>query len=57
MEDVHLALFQNLLAIDDKIEFHCFTILGIIGCITYFYIHEKSIFLGAHDKKIVFWGE
>ena len=57
MEDVHLTLFQNLLAIDDKIEFHCFTILGIIGCITYFYIHEKSIFLGAHDKKIVFWGE
>ena len=34
-----LALFQNMLAIDDKIKVHCLTSLGGIGHITYFHVY------------------
>ena len=38
-----LALFENLLAIDDKIKVHCFTILDGIGHTTYFHVDEKVL--------------
>ena len=38
-----MTLFQNLLAIDDKIKVYCFTILGGIGHTTYFHVDEKVL--------------
>ena len=38
-----MALLQNLLAIDDKIKVHCFTILGGIGYATYFHFDDKVL--------------
>ena len=38
-----LALFQNLLAIDDKIKVHCFTFLGGIGHTTYLHVDGKVL--------------
>ena len=40
---VDMALFQNMLATDDKIKVYCFTILGGIGHTTYFHVDEKVL--------------
>ena len=37
------VLFRNLLAIDDKIKVHCFTIVGGIGHTTYFHVDAKVL--------------
>ena len=46
------ALFQNLLAIDDKIKVHCFTIRGGIGHATYFHVDEKVLSLTCMIRKL-----
>ena len=46
------ALFQNLLAIDDKIKVHCFTILGGIGRTTYFHAGKKVLYLMWMIRKL-----
>ena len=46
------ALFQNLLAIDDKIKVHCFTILGGIGHTTYFHVDEKVLSLMCMIREL-----
>ena len=51
-ENFFKALFQNLLAIDDKIKVHCFTILGGIGHATYFHVDEKVLSLMCMIRKL-----
>ena len=46
------ALFKNLLAIDDKIKVHCFTILGGIGHTTYFQVDKKVLSLMCMIRKL-----
>ena len=47
-----MALFQNLLAFDDRIKVHCFTILGGIGHTTYFQVDEKVLSLMCMIRKL-----
>ena len=46
------ALFQNLLAIGDKIKVHCFTILGGICHTTYFHVDEKVLSLMCMIREL-----
>ena len=46
------ALFQNLLAIGDKIKVHFFTILGGIGHTTYFHVDEKVLSLMCMIREL-----
>ena len=46
------GLFQNLLATDDKIKVHCFTILGGIGHTTYFHVGKKVLSLMWIIRKL-----
>ena len=48
------ALFQNLLAIGDKIKVHFFTILGGICHTTYFHVDEKVLSLMCMIRKLNF---
>ena len=43
MSRMYLALFQNLLAIDDKIKLYYFTIVGDIDHTTHFHVDEKVL--------------
>ena len=47
-----MALFQNVLAIDDKIKVHCFTILGGTGHSAYFHVDEKVLSLMCMIRKL-----
>ena len=49
-----MALFQNLLVIDDKIKVHCFTILGGIGHNTYFHVDKKVLSAMRMIRKLDF---
>ena len=46
------ALFQNLLAIGDKIKVHFFTILGGICHTTYFHVDEKVLSLMCMIREL-----
>ena len=47
-----VALFQKLLAIDDKRKVLCFTILGGIGHTTYFHLDKKLLSLMCMIRKL-----
>ena len=47
-----LVLFQNLLAVDDKIKVNSFTILGGIGYATYFHVDKKVFSLMCMIRKL-----
>ena len=54
MSMMNLALFQNLLAIDDKIKLYYFTIVGDIDHTTHFHVKEKVLSSMHKIKKLDF---
>ena len=54
MSRIYLALFQNLLAIDDKIKLYYFTIVGDIDHTTHFHVDEKVLSSMRMIKKLGF---